>query len=200
MRGRQDIRRWRSRDRHRARPGAQFDRRPAIASTGLLPLQVPPPRSRPLVGAERMMGMLDEVPRGLRDVPSVSDALTSLRNGTPVVVGALPWAFVMINGRSALAANAAALIRHGSGLLHVALEARRIRALGIPPMPVDSGSRCPHAHVAVDASAGITTGISAADRAKPFGGLVIQPAGRKTSLAGPRPACGRRVDPVVGAS
>ncbi|GAB7067322.1 hypothetical protein JCM12141A_16110 [Mycolicibacterium hodleri] len=112
------------------------------------------------------MGMLDEVPRGLRDVPSVSDALTSLRNGTPVVVGALPWAFVMINGRSALAANAAALIRHGSGLLHVALEARRIRALGIPPMPVDSGSRCPHAHVAVDASAGITTGISAADRAE----------------------------------
>jgi 3,4-dihydroxy-2-butanone 4-phosphate synthase len=111
---------------------------------------------------------VDEVPHGPRDRPSaaVHRALEALRAGAPVVVGAAPWAFLVLDGRSARATGTAALIRHGSGLLHVAVKAERMAALGIPPMPVDSGSRCARVHVAVDAAAGITTGISAADRAE----------------------------------
>ncbi|MEW5808211.1 MAG: 3,4-dihydroxy-2-butanone-4-phosphate synthase [Actinomycetota bacterium] len=115
-----------------------------------------------------MTSVVDEIPHGLRDLPlpTVLKALEALRRGEPVIVGATPWAFIMVDARMATPRGIASLIRHGSGLLHVALDTGRMRALDIPPMPVDSDSLCPQAHVAVDAKTGVTTGISATDRAE----------------------------------
>ena len=64
-------------------------------------------------------------------------------------------------------AHTAFAVRHSSGLLCVALPAQRCDRLGLPPMH-------PRAHrpagavpcVTVDAAVGVTTGISAADRAR----------------------------------
>jgi 3,4-dihydroxy-2-butanone 4-phosphate synthase len=68
------------------------------------------------------------------------------------------------------AARTAFMIRHSSGLLCVAMPASACDRLGIPLMPwASSGGLFPGAAVAVDATNGISTGISAADRARTIG-------------------------------
>jgi 3,4-dihydroxy 2-butanone 4-phosphate synthase/GTP cyclohydrolase II len=53
---------------------------------------------------------------------------------------------------------------HARGLVCLALSEDRLRALGIPLMPSDGGSRRSYG-VSIEAREGVTTGISAADRA-----------------------------------
>lgn len=57
---------------------------------------------------------------------------------------------------------------HGRGLVCVALEANRCRSLGLDPMPTRGKGDCFNTAfmASVDAAAGVTTGISAADRAR----------------------------------
>ena len=67
-------------------------------------------------------------------------------------------------------ARTAFMIRHSSGLLCVAMPASACDRLGIPLMPwASSGGLFPGAAVTVDATNGIGTGISAADRARTIG-------------------------------
>lgn len=55
---------------------------------------------------------------------------------------------------------------HGRGLICLALTPERIEALGLPPMVTDNTSKFQTAfHVSIEAREGVTTGISAADRA-----------------------------------
>lgn len=72
----------------------------------------------------------------------------------------------------ATSSSVAFLVRHTSGLLCAAMPADRLEALELPPMPAGRTSRDridrSHAQfrVAVDAAHGVSTGISAADRAR----------------------------------
>ncbi|WP_375476555.1 3,4-dihydroxy-2-butanone-4-phosphate synthase [uncultured Jatrophihabitans sp.] len=60
----------------------------------------------------------------------------------------------------------AALVRHSSGFVQVALPARRCAELVLPPLADDVSAHArPTPAVAVDAADGVTTGISAHDRA-----------------------------------
>ena len=71
-----------------------------------------------------------------------------------------------LNGTTASTAGVHLMITHGTGLIQVAVDTSRLNRLAIPPMIADVDARAHSAHVAVDAAAGIGTGISAADRAR----------------------------------
>ncbi|MGV9868144.1 3,4-dihydroxy-2-butanone-4-phosphate synthase [Rhodococcus koreensis] len=77
-------------------------------------------------------------------------------------------AFVV--GGSVSTAQMAVLIKEGSGFVEIAVDAATARRLQIPMMSgIDFDDRHPRSHevaaVGVDAGSGVTTGISAADRA-----------------------------------
>lgn len=101
---------------------------------------------------------------------AVARAITEIAAGRPVVVlddGPTP------HGRLVLAADAATpeviafLIRHTTGLVCAAMRAEDLDRLDVPPMTPDVGDRAADAFaVSVDARDGITTGISATDRAR----------------------------------
>ncbi|WP_406631198.1 3,4-dihydroxy-2-butanone-4-phosphate synthase [Amycolatopsis sp. WGS_07] len=94
----------------------------------------------------------------------VDAALSALATGQPVVLSA-PDAALILPAAAVSTAGLAFVVRHSSGLVGVALPGDRCDALELPPMrPTfrDDGGWC----VAVDAATGVTTGISAADRAE----------------------------------
>lgn len=63
----------------------------------------------------------------------------------------------------------AVMVRHTSGLLRAAMTGPALDRLGIPPMlPRHEDNARSRFAVAVDAGSGVTTGISAADRARTF--------------------------------
>src|SRR5512139_2657079 len=58
------------------------------------------------------------------------------------------------------------MAKHGRGLICLTLEEEKVRALGLPPMAADNTARFGTAFtVSIEAKKGVTTGISAADRA-----------------------------------
>jgi 3,4-dihydroxy 2-butanone 4-phosphate synthase/GTP cyclohydrolase II len=102
---------------------------------------------------------------------AVAAALESLRAGRPVLV--TDDADREDEGDVVLAAELVTpewlgwTVRHTSGLLCVPLSAERAAALELPPMVErNEDSRRTDYTVSVDAAGGVTTGISAADRAR----------------------------------
>jgi 3,4-dihydroxy 2-butanone 4-phosphate synthase/GTP cyclohydrolase II len=74
---------------------------------------------------------------------------------------------------------------HGRGLICLALTPRRIDELRLPPMTTDNRSRFGTAfHVSIEAAEGITTGISAFDRARTVQ-VAIDPAAAPEDLVKP---------------
>ncbi|WP_116201760.1 3,4-dihydroxy-2-butanone-4-phosphate synthase [Amycolatopsis circi] len=101
------------------------------------------------------------------DVLPADAALTSLVNGRPVVFTAEDDAALVLPAAEVSAAGLAFVVRHSSGLVGVALRGDRCDALELPPMrPSFRHGGDPGWCVAVDAATGVTTGISAADRAE----------------------------------
>jgi 3,4-dihydroxy 2-butanone 4-phosphate synthase/GTP cyclohydrolase II len=108
---------------------------------------------------------------------AIADALAALRAGRMVVV--VDDADRENEGDLTLAAEMATpeainfMARHGRGLICAALTAERLEALRIPLMTADNTSAFGTAFCeSVDARAGVTTGISAADRARSILALV----------------------------
>ncbi|NIZ89924.1 3,4-dihydroxy-2-butanone-4-phosphate synthase [Kineosporiaceae bacterium B12] len=102
---------------------------------------------------------------------SVAAALESLRAGRPVLV--TDDADREDEGDVVLAAELVTpewlgwTVRHTSGLLCVPMSLERAAALALPPMVErNEDSRRTDYTVSVDAAVGVTTGISAADRAR----------------------------------
>jgi len=102
---------------------------------------------------------------------AVEAALASLRAGRPVLV--TDDADREDEGDVVLAAELVTpewlgwTVRHTSGLLCVPMSAERAAALELPPMVErNEDSRRTDYTVSVDAAVGVTTGISAADRAR----------------------------------
>ncbi|SFP63115.1 3,4-dihydroxy-2-butanone-4-phosphate synthase [Amycolatopsis rubida] len=101
------------------------------------------------------------------DARPLDAALDALAHGQPVVLTTPGAAALVLPAAEASTIALAFVIRHSSGLVGVALPGDRCDALDLPPMRPSfrhDGERgwC----VAVDAATGVTTGISAADRAE----------------------------------
>jgi 3,4-dihydroxy 2-butanone 4-phosphate synthase/GTP cyclohydrolase II len=100
-------------------------------------------------------------------IASVTAACRAIRGGGAVVVtGELEGSLVAAAG-SATRELIAFMVRHTSGFLVVALPEPECERLVLPPMHARDNQRSGLSHrVTVDASCGITTGISARDRAR----------------------------------
>ena len=63
------------------------------------------------------------------------------------------------------------MARYGRGLICLAMTGERVKRLGLPLMAQHNGTRHQTAFtVSIEAREGVTTGISAADRARTIGG------------------------------
>jgi 3,4-dihydroxy 2-butanone 4-phosphate synthase/GTP cyclohydrolase II len=102
-----------------------------------------------------------------RMVDLESPALAELMAGRPIVVrgrGDADGQLVFLPHVASVAVMAFA-VRHTSGFLCVGLPATRCDQLDLPPMwPMNVSAHAAAYTVTIDASSGITTGISAADR------------------------------------
>lgn len=77
------------------------------------------------------------------------------------------------------------MARYGRGLICLSMEAARIRTLGLPPMAKHNSSRHQTAFtVSIEAREGVTTGISAADRAHTIA-IAIHPHSSAADIATP---------------
>jgi 3,4-dihydroxy 2-butanone 4-phosphate synthase/GTP cyclohydrolase II len=77
------------------------------------------------------------------------------------------------------------MAKHGRGLICMPLTKERVKELEIPPMVIDNTARFGTAFtISIDAKAGVTTGISAHDRAKTVQ-TAIHPNTRPSDLARP---------------
>jgi 3,4-dihydroxy 2-butanone 4-phosphate synthase/GTP cyclohydrolase II len=91
-------------------------------------------------------------------------ALGALRAGRPVVLAHGQEGDLMLLAEHATAERTAFALRHGSGFICVAMEDADVRRLALPQM-VDDDTLATDFTVTVDAAAGVSTGVSAADRA-----------------------------------
>lgn len=126
--------------------------------------------------------------KGLR-LDSIDDALAAIRRGEMVVV--MDDAHRENEGDLIMAAEHATperlafIVRHTTGIVCVALEGERVDALELPPMCPENTDRHQTAFtVSVDARAGTSTGVSAADRAVTIRTLV-DPAAAPSDLRRP---------------
>lgn len=77
------------------------------------------------------------------------------------------------------------MARHARGLICLTLTESRCRQLGLPPMVADPTERLKTAFtVSIEAASGVTTGISAADRAHTVA-CAVAPAAKPTDLVQP---------------
>jgi 3,4-dihydroxy-2-butanone 4-phosphate synthase len=91
----------------------------------------------------------------------------ALRAGRPVLLAGPDTGRVVLAGATATTSALAWTVRHSSGLVRVVITVARADALRLPAMAgVDRGRPGPTETVTVDAARGVTTGISAADRAR----------------------------------
>jgi len=123
------------------------------------------------------------------DLSSVEEALAALRAGRPVLV--LDDADREDEGDVVLAASLATpewvawTVKHTSGLLCAPLPAGLADSLGLPDMVERNQDSLRTAYtVTVDAASGVTTGISAADRARTLR-VLADPAAGPTDLVRP---------------
>lgn len=126
-----------------------------------------------LPGAEHPQGASHDAPEhpGHVRTGTVEEALDAIRAGRPVLVADSPdrenEADVVFAARTVTPEWVAWTIRHSSGYLCAPMPAARADALDLPLMvPHSQDPRRTAYTVTVDAATGVTTGISAADRAR----------------------------------
>ncbi len=102
---------------------------------------------------------------------TLSDALDRLRAGRPIILvddeDRENEGDLVLAAEHAGPAAIAFMARHASGLICLAMEAAAVDRLGLQPMVADNrGRRSTAFTVSIEARDGVTTGISAADRAR----------------------------------
>jgi 3,4-dihydroxy 2-butanone 4-phosphate synthase len=99
----------------------------------------------------------------------IGAALDAMRRGVPVVLlddfDRENEADLIVAAEQLTVETMAVLIRECSGIVCLCLTAERVRALELPPMAIENGSRygTPFT-VSIEARHGVTTGVSALDR------------------------------------
>ena len=100
---------------------------------------------------------------------SIAAALDATRAGIPVILlddfDRENEADLIVAAEKLTVETMALMIRECSGIVCLCLSADKVRALDLPPMAADNGSRygTPFT-VSIEAREGVTTGVSAADR------------------------------------
>jgi 3,4-dihydroxy 2-butanone 4-phosphate synthase / GTP cyclohydrolase II len=122
-----------------------------------------------------------KVPASEVGVRAVASAIAELRRGRMVVVldgdSGQDGGVLMLPAENVTARSVAFMVRYTSGLLCAAMTDQRADALGLPLMVADgTNPRGTALTVSVDVKAGVTTGISARDRA-----ATIQALGSSTT-------------------
>lgn len=145
-----------------------------------------------------MSAVLNEPPAAWECAPSpVGHAVAEIRAGRMVVLfdDAAAEGVLVLAAGAATKRGIAVMVRHTSGLLRAAMTAADLDRLAIPPMVArhDEPGQSRFA-VAVDAAAGITTGISAGDRARTFR-ILADPASVPGDLIRPGHVIPERVAP-----
>ena len=115
--------------------------------------------------------------RGGVRLDSIERAVADLAAGQPVVVvddeDRANEGDLVLAASKATAAQLGFMVRHTSGVICVPMEGRELDRLKLPPMTAVNEDRKKTAYsVSVDARDGVTTGISAADRARTIRVLV----------------------------
>jgi 3,4-dihydroxy 2-butanone 4-phosphate synthase/GTP cyclohydrolase II len=129
----------------------------------------------------------DGVERLRKTVGRVSNAVDSMLGGRAVAIadGSARAAYLAFSGRHATTSTVAWAVRHGSGFICVPMLPDRARALNIPLISsMTDRFHWPHYGVSVDAASGITTGISAHDRARTIA-LLSDPASHASDFTRP---------------
>ncbi|ACZ30751.1 GTP cyclohydrolase II [Xylanimonas cellulosilytica DSM 15894] len=121
--------------------------------------------------------------------PAIARALAALADGRPVLVAddldRESEVDVVLAATHATAAWVAWTVRHSSGYLCAPMPAERADVLDLPLMVADNRDPRRTAYcVSVDAAAGVTTGISAADRARTLR-VLADPAATPADLIRP---------------
>jgi 3,4-dihydroxy 2-butanone 4-phosphate synthase / GTP cyclohydrolase II len=94
--------------------------------------------------------------------------LDALGRGEPVVLtaGAAGVGVLLFAGQLANPATVAFVVRHTTGFVRVAMPRERCASLGLPPQVAQPEGIAENQCLTVDAVDGVSTGISAADRAR----------------------------------
>jgi 3,4-dihydroxy 2-butanone 4-phosphate synthase len=99
----------------------------------------------------------------------IANALHAMRNGVPVILlddfDRENEADLIVAAEKISVETMALMIRECSGIVCLCLSDDKVRALDLPPMTLENGSRygTPFT-VSIEAREGVTTGVSAADR------------------------------------
>ncbi|MBO1750420.1 3,4-dihydroxy-2-butanone-4-phosphate synthase [Actinotalea sp. BY-33] len=130
---------------------------------------------------------VEDAPARPISLGTVEEALEALRSGRPVLVADSPdrenEADVILAAESATAEWVGWTIRHSSGYLCAPMPSERADALELPLMvPHSQDPRRTAYTVTVDAADGVTTGISASDRARTLRVLADRAAGPQSVI------------------
>jgi 3,4-dihydroxy 2-butanone 4-phosphate synthase/GTP cyclohydrolase II len=120
---------------------------------------------------------------------AIEDVLTDVRAGRPVIVtddaGRENEGDLIMAAEKATAESIAFMVRHTSGVICVPMEGAELDRLDLPLMTKTNTERMRTAYtISVDAVQGVTTGISAADRALTIR-LLAAPGTQPVDLARP---------------
>ncbi len=117
----------------------------------------------------------------LKQISPISEIIADIKNGKMVILvddeNRENEGDFVIAAEFATAKNINFMAKYGRGLICLTLDEKRCRQLALPPMVDNNGTRLgTNFTVSIEASSGVTTGISAADRATTIQAAVAKEA------------------------
>jgi len=123
-----------------------------------------------------------------RSISPISDIITDIKNGKMVILvddeNRENEGDFVIAAEFATAEHINFMAKHGRGLICLTLNEARCQQLNLPPMVTKNGTRLgTNFTVSIEAASGVTTGISAADRATTIKAAVAKEANAKSLVS-----------------
>jgi 3,4-dihydroxy 2-butanone 4-phosphate synthase/GTP cyclohydrolase II len=123
-----------------------------------------------------------------KQISPISDIISDIRDGKMVILvddeNRENEGDFVIAAEFATAENINFMAKHGRGLICLTLDEKRCHQLNLPPMVDKNGTRLgTNFTVSIEAAEGVTTGISAADRAKTIQAAVAKDASAKSIVS-----------------
>ncbi len=123
-----------------------------------------------------------------KQISPISDIIRDMRDGKMVILvddeNRENEGDFVIAAEFATAENINFMAKHGRGLICLTLDEKRCHQLNLPPMVDKNGTRLgTNFTVSIEAAEGVTTGISAADRAKTIQAAVAKDASAKSIVS-----------------